>query len=120
MAHFAKLDNNKVVEILVVSNNVLLDEEGNESEALGIQFCSNLLGGTWIQTSYTGSMRKNFAGVGYTYDPTLDAFIPPKPYDSWVLDTTSCKWEAPVAYPTEGLKYLWNEDIKSWEVENVN
>lgn len=120
MAHFAKLKNNKVIEIIVVNNSILLNEEGTESEALGIQFCSNLLGGTWIQTSYSGSFRKNFAGIGYTYDANLDAFISPKPYDSWILNTTTCKWETPVPYPTDGLKYLWNEDTVSWEVENVN
>ena len=118
MAHFAKLENNIVTNVIVVANQDILDENGQESEQKGIDFCSNLLGGSWIQTSYNGKIRKNYAGVGYTYDETLDAFIPAKPYNSWLLDETSCTWKAPVDKP-EG-NYTWNEETLSWvEVEIV-
>ena len=115
MAHFAKLENNKVVQVIVVSNQDILDENLKESEEKGIEFCSNLLGGTWKQTSYNAKIRKNYAGVGYTYDETLDAFIPPKPFDSWVLDTDKAQWKAPVDYPTEEGRFSWNEETKSWD-----
>ena len=118
MAHFAKLENNKVVQVIVVSNQDILDENLKESEEKGIEFCSNLLGGTWKQTSYNAKIRKNYAGVGYTYDETLDAFIPPKPFDSWVLDTDKAQWKAPVDMPTDDKKYSWNEETKSWDVIN--
>ena len=121
MAHFAELDdNNKVIRIIVVNNAVLLDSQGSENEQLGIDFCKSLLGGRWIQTSYSGSIRKNFAATGYTYDSGLDAFIGPKPYPSWVLNTNTCTWECPISYPTDGAKYLWNEEATAWEIENVN
>ena len=118
MAHFAKLENNKVVQVIVVSNQDILDENLKESEEKGIEFCSNLLGGTWKQTSYNAKIRKNYAGVGYTYDETLDAFIPPKPFDSWILDTDKAQWKAPVDYPNDDKKYSWNEETKSWDVIN--
>jgi len=114
MAHFAKLENNVVTQVIVVSNQDILDEQGQESEEKGIAFCSNLLGGTWKQTSYNGNIRKNYAGIGYTYDEGRDAFIAPKPYASWVLDETTCQWKAPVDYPTDGKRYAWNEDTTSW------
>ena len=114
MAHFAKLDSNNVVtEVIVVHNNELLDN-GVESEAKGIAFCQSLFGGNWKQTSYNGNMRKNFAGIGYTYDAGLDAFISPKPYNSWVLNNTTCVWEAPVPMPTDGKHYVWNENVVNW------
>lgn len=114
MAHFAKLDENNVVsQVIVVHNNELLDN-GTESEAKGIDFCQSLFGGNWKQTSYNGSMRKNFAGIGYTYDQSKDAFIPPKPYNSWLLNETTCLWEAPVAYPTDGKLYMWDENLVNW------
>ena len=116
MAHFARLENNKVVQVIVVSNQDILDENGQESEQKGIDFCSNLLGGTWKQTSYNGKIRKNYAGFDYTYDETLDAFIPPKPFASWILDEEVCQWKAPVDYPTDGEMYLWNEDTTSWNL----
>jgi hypothetical protein len=93
MAHFAKLDkNNAVIQVIVVNNNELLDDNGAESEQKGIDFCLNLFGGTWIQTSYNANFRKNYAGIGYTYDAALDAFIPPKCHDEATLDETTYRW----------------------------
>lgn len=115
MAHFAKLENNVVTQVIVVSNQDILDENGQESEEKGIEFCSNLLGGTWKQTSYNAKIRKNYAGIGYTYDEGRDAFIPPKPYNSWLLDETTCQWKAPVDYPADGKRYTWNEEKTSWD-----
>lgn len=115
MAHFAEIDeNNSVQRVIVVHNNELLDENGEEKEALGVAFCKNLLGGTWLQTSYNKNMRKNFAGIGFTYDSVRDAFIPPKPYDSWVLDEATCLWKAPVAYPSDENYYEWDETNTKW------
>jgi hypothetical protein len=94
MAHFAEINtNNFVLRVVVVNNNELLDENGVEQEHLGVAFCKKLFGGNWIQTSYNGSFRKNFAGVGYWYDPGLDAFIPPKPDGNWLLDEATCTWQ---------------------------
>ena len=118
MAHFAQIENNLVTQVIVVDNNDILDEQGNESEELGIQFCQDLLGGTWVQTSYNGNIRKNYAGIGYTYDETKDAFIKPQPYNSWVLDEDTCLWEAPIPYPTDGNEYNWDESTTSW-IERV-
>lgn len=115
MAHFAELDNNNVVkQVIVVHNNELLDENGNESEQKGIDFCIAHYGGTWIQTSYNGLIRKNYAGVGMVYDPILDGFIPKKPYASWLLNESTCRWEAPIAYPTDGKTYYWDEENLIW------
>jgi hypothetical protein len=102
-----------------VANPVILDENGDEQESLGIAFCNELLGGTWKQTSYNGNMRKNFAGVGFTYDPDRDAFIPPKPYASWTLVEATCQWEAPVPLPVDENFYVWNEETTSWDQMNV-
>ena len=115
MAHFARLENNVVTQVIVVSNQDILNEQGQESEELGIAFCSNLLGGTWKQTSYNGNIRKNYAGVGYTYDEGRDAFIAPKPYASWTLDETKAQWKAPVDYPTDEGRFTWNEATTSWD-----
>ena len=115
MAHFAQLENNIVKQVIVVANQDILDENGQESEQKGIDFCSNLLGGTWLQTSYNGNIRKNYAGVGYTYDEGRDAFIAPKPYNSWLLDETTAQWKAPVDYPTDDKKYTWDENTTSWK-----
>jgi hypothetical protein len=114
MAHFAKLENNIVTQVIVVSNQDILDENGQENEQKGIDFCSNLLGGTWKQTSYNGNIRKNYAGIGYTYDEGRDAFIAPKPYASWLLDETTAQWKAPVDYPTDDKRYTWDEAKTSW------
>jgi len=95
MAHFAQLDETNIVtQVIVVNNNELLDN-GIESEDKGVAFCQSLLGGTWVQTSYNGNIRKNFAGIGYIYDPVRDAFIAPKPEQGeWVLNEDTCQWEA--------------------------
>lgn len=117
MAHFAKLnDNNEVEQVIVVANNELLDESGNESEQKGIDFCTNLFGGRWIQTSYNNNFRKNYAGIGYIYDPIADAFHAPQPFPSWILNQESFKWEAPTPYPTDGRLYKWIEDDLNWQV----
>ena len=115
MAHFAKLENNIVIQVIVVANQEILDENGQESEQKGIDFCSNLLGGTWLQTSYNGNIRKNYAGIGYLYDEGRDAFIAPKPFNSWLLDEATCQWKAPVDYPTDNKGYIWNESTLSWD-----
>jgi hypothetical protein len=115
MAHFAQLnEDNIVTQVIVVHNNDLLDENGIEQESKGQQFCTNLLGGNWVQTSYNATFRKNYAGIGFAYDPVRNAFIPPKPYPSWVLNEDSCQWEAPVAYPTDDKSYTWDEETTSW------
>lgn len=94
MAHFAQLDdNNTVLQVIVVHNNELLDENGQESEAKGIAFCQSLFGGNWKQTSYNGNFRKNYAGIGFTYDEPRDAFIAPKPEGNWILDEEICQWK---------------------------
>ena len=114
MAHFAQLnDQNIVMQVIVVANEELLDN-GVESEDKGIVFCESLLGGKWKQTSYNGSIRKNYAGIGDTYDNVRDAFIPPQPYPSWTLVEETCNWTAPVLYPTDGKMYDWNENTVSW------
>lgn len=115
MAHFAQLDENNIVtQVIVVSNNELLDENGVEQESKGIAFCQTLLGGNWKQTSYNGNMRKNYAGIGFTYDADRDAFISPKPFNSWVLNEDTCRWEAPTPMPTDEKMYRWDEDTVSW------
>ena len=114
MAHFAQLENNIVTKVIVVANQDILNENGQENEQKGIDFCSNLLGGTWKQTSYNGNIRKNYASVGYAYDETLDAFIPPKPFASWILNEETAQWEAPTPYPTDDKRYTWDEETTSW------
>lgn len=114
MAHFAQLDeNNVVLQVIVVHNNELM-LNGVESEAKGIVFCQTLFGGNWIQTSYNATMRKNYAGIGFTYDKARDAFIAPQPFPSWSLNETTCQWESPTPYPTDGKYYTWNEETTSW------
>jgi len=114
MAHFAELDDNNIVkQVIVVSNNELLDESGIESEQKGIDFCNNLLGGRWVQTSYNGNIRKNYAGQGYIYDPVRNAFIAPKPFESWLLNEDTCQWDSPIPMPTDGI-YDWNEVTGTW------
>ena len=115
MAHFAELDAfHKVTRVLVVADKDTQDSDNNEVESIGTNFLNKVYGGTWVQTSYNGSIRKNYAGIGYEYDVTRDAFISPQPYNSWTLDEDTCQWEPPVAYPTDGKRYEWNEDSKSW------
>lgn len=116
MAHFAQLDeNNMVIQVIVVHNNDCLDVNGNESETVGINFCTNLLGGVWKQTSYNGNKRKNYAGMGYFYDVSRDAFIPPKIYSSWILNEDTCKWIPPIPKPNDDNFYVWNETTISWD-----
>ena len=115
MAHFAALnEDNIVTQVIVVANKDTADKDGVENEAIGAAFCANLLGGTWKQTSYNANIRKNYAGIGYKYDAELDAFIPPQPYASWTLNANA-QWEAPVAYPTDGGRYTWNEETTTWD-----
>ena len=115
MAHFAQIDNNNIVtRVIVVANEELLDN-GVESEVKGATFCQSLFGGNWKQTSYNANIRKNYAGIGYTFDAGRDAFIAPQPFASWVLDESTCRWEAPVPYPTDGKMYSWNEATLSWD-----
>jgi hypothetical protein len=117
MAHFAKLDeNNVVVDVNVVHNNELLDENGNESEANGLEFLINWSNGytNWKQTSYNANFRKNYAVIGGTYDPIRDAFITPKEYPSWVLNEDTCRWEPPVPRPSDDKFYIWDEPSLNW------
>jgi hypothetical protein len=121
MAHFAQLDDNNVVtQVIVVSNNDC-QIGGVESEEAGIVFCKTLYGVNtkWKQTSYNGNIRKNYAGIGYTYDDTRDAFIPPKPFDSWLLNEDTYRWEPPVVYPADGKTYAWDEATTSWIEETA-
>jgi hypothetical protein len=122
MAHFAQIDNNNIViNIIVVHNNELLDQNNNEIEQKGINFCKSLFGENtkWVQTSYNGNFRKNYAGIGYTYDESRDAFIPPKPFNSWILNETTYNWEAPIPIPisTDDKIYFWNEENQSWNIQ---
>lgn len=117
MAHFAEIGlNNVVQQVIVVNNNELLDENNHEQEIKGQNFCRNLLGGTWIQTSYNASFRKNYAGIGFIYDSTRDAFIPPKPFNSWILNEDTCQWSAPIPMPNDSNEYFWDEATQSWIV----
>ena len=122
MAHFAELGNDNIVlRVIVVHNNELLDDNGQESEEKGANFCRNLFGGTWVQTSYNGNKRKNYAGIGYKFDTQRDAFIPPKPFASWVLNEETCQWNAPVPMPADAgtgeppKRYNWDEPTVSWK-----
>jgi hypothetical protein len=123
MAHFAKLDSdNRVIHVSVVDNWNTVDGSGNESEAIGVAYLKSIHGAdtNWKQTSYNGNLRKNYAGIGMTYDAGRDAFIPPKPYASWVLNETTCRYEAPTPMPTEeGKMYTWNEETVSWDESDI-
>lgn len=116
MAHFAELDENNVVKrVIVVGNADTSDANGVEKEHIGAAFCERLLGGRWVKTSYNNNIRKRYAGIGYTYNADLDAFVPPKPYASWVLDTEEANWKAPVAQPdVPGKFWMWDEPTTSW------
>ena len=113
MAHFAKVNNGIVTKVIVAEQEFIDNMIDNEP-------------GKWVQTSYNTfggvhslggtPLRKNYAGIGFTYDKDKDAFIPPKPFNSWTLNETTCLWEAPVAYPTDGQRYTWNETIQNWEL----
>jgi hypothetical protein len=117
MAHFAKLNSeNIVIHVSVVDNWNTVDGSGNELEEVGVAYLKSIHGAdtNWKQTSYNSNIRKNYAGIGHTYDEQRDAFIPPKSYASWVLNETTCKWEAPTAKPDDGKFYRWDEDTTSW------
>lgn len=117
MAHFAQLnEDNIVTQVIVVSNDDILDENGLESEEIGKTFCLQFGSGPWIQTSYNNNLRKRFAGIGYSYDEENDRFIPPRPLPSWVLDEETCLWRPPVPYPTDGQLYSWSEASQTWEL----
>lgn len=120
MAYFAELDdNNIVIKVLSVNNNELIDN-GTESENKGVLFLNSLFGHkNWKQTSYNHNFRKNYACIGYIYDQTLDAFIPNQPFLSWILDTSTCRWQPPVAYPSDGQIYAWNENTISWSLNKM-
>jgi hypothetical protein len=125
MAHFAKIGlNGKVLQVQVVKNEVLHDSNGVEQENIGVNFLTQSTGwAVWKQTSYNGNIRKNFAGVGMTYDEDRDAFIPPKPFNSWVLNETTCRWDPPVERPEltqeqidNNNYYRWNEENQTWDL----
>ena len=131
MASFAKIGlNGKVIEVLSVVNEVLHDSNGVEQESIGIDFLTKLTGyPLWKQTSYNTHggvhdnggipLRKNHAGIGYTYDEDRDAFIPPKPFNSWVLNEDTCLWQSPIPYPQDNNMYKWNEQNQSWDLTEI-
>jgi hypothetical protein len=132
MASFAKVENNIVITVISVVNEVLHDANGIEQEFIGVEFLKNLYNepeAIWKQTSYNTNagihslggtpFRKNHAGIGFTYDTQRDAFIPPKPYNSWVLNEQTCNWNAPIAYPNDGQRYTWNEETQSWTLQTI-
>ena len=133
MASFAKLNSDNIVErVESVVNEVITDNNGIEQEQLGIQFLKTLYNeqeAIWKQTSYNTHggvhsnggtpFRKNFAGIGYTYDSQRDAFIPKKPYNSWILNEETCNWNAPISYPNDGQRYNWNEETQSWTLQTI-
>ena len=107
MAHFAKINNNIVTEVIVAEKDFI------NSGKVGDEFL-------WVQTSYNGNFRKNYAGIGYTYDEDRDAFIAPKPYASWILNEDTCLWEAPSVIPDDGERYTWNESTTTWDIDESN
>jgi hypothetical protein len=132
MASFAKIENNIVTTVESVVNDVLKDSNGVEQEQLGIEFLKKLYNepnAIWKQTSYNTCggihslggtpFRKNHAGIGMTYDAQRDAFIPQKPYNSWILNESTCNWDAPVARPNDNNIYFWNEETQSWTLQTI-
>ena len=126
MAYFAKLNSDNIVEnVISINNAVITDANGVEQEQLGLDFINKLYNtnDVWKQTSYNNNIRKNYAGIGFQYDQTRDAFIPPKKFDSWLLNEDTCRWEAPVSMPTTVLEknqyYSWNESIVNWEIKTI-
>ena len=137
MAHYAKIENGIVVTVEVLNNEVILDENNVEQESTGIAFIHNLYNDDttiWVQTSYNNNFRKNYAGIGHTYDETRDAFYAPQPYASWVLNETTCIWESPIGNiptlnseqqdqntaETHSWRYVWNEENQTWDLTNIN
>jgi len=125
MAHFAQIDSdNKVIQVIVVDTKDTSDANGVEKESIGVAFCERLLGGTWIKTSYNTiggvhtsggtALRGNYAGIGYTYDPTNDVFYAPQPFPSWTIAGPTWQWQAPTPMPTDGGMYSWDEKTKKW------
>ena len=132
MASFAKLENNIVITVESVVNEVLKDSDGIEQESIGIQFLKKLYNepeAIWKQTSYNTNagihklggtpFRKNHAGIGYQYNLQRDAFIPPKPYNSWILNEDTCLWNSPIPMPNDGQRYTWNEETQSWTLQTI-
>jgi len=121
MAHFAQIDENNIVQqIIVVANSDCGNLDFPESESIGQDFLKSLgLDGAWKQTSYSGSFRKNYAGIEYSYDESRDSFIPIKPYDSWILNETSCRWESPIPIPNQESMFVWDEENQRWNEINT-
>jgi hypothetical protein len=122
MAYFAKLGTGNIVEqVISINNAVITDANGVEQEQLGVDFINKLYNtrDVWKQTSYNNNIRKNYAGIGFQYDQTRDAFIPPKPFNSWILNEDTCRWEAPIAYPQDENRYTWNESTLTWDIVEV-
>jgi hypothetical protein len=122
MAYFAKLGTGNIIEkVISINNSVITDSNGIEQEQLGVDFINKLYNtrDVWKQTSYNRTFRKNYAGVGYQYDQQRDAFIAPKPFNSWILNEDTCRWEAPISYPEDGNKYKWNELTLTWNIVEV-
>jgi hypothetical protein len=121
MAHFAEIDSNNVVlRVVVVDNKDTSTPDGTEVESIGVAFCQRLFGGNWLKTSYNGNVRKNYAGMGYTYNAGLNAFVPPKPFASWILNNDTALWDAPTPMPSDAgtgeppKRYTWDEATTSW------
>ena len=115
MAYFAQIDDNNVVtKVIYIDNSVCLDENGEEQESLGIDFCRSANDSRWVQTSYNRTFRKNYASIGYVYDETNDAFVPPQPFPSWILNEITYRWEPPVPFPADGKAYNWDESVLRW------
>ena len=122
MAYFAKLGTGNIVEnVISINNAVIIDVDGVEQEQLGVDFINKLFNtrDAWKQTSYNNNIRKNFAGIGFQYDQTRDAFIPPKPFNSWILNEDTCLWESPIPMPINENRYTWNESTLTWDIVEV-
>jgi len=129
MAYFAKLGTGNIIEkVISVNNSVITDSNGIEQEQLGVDFINKLYNtrDVWKQTSYNNNIRKNFAGIGYSYDQQRDAFIAPKPFNSWILKEDTCRWEAPIPSPSSYtneqdklVQFRWNENILNWEEDII-
>lgn len=122
MAHYAELnENNEVIYVIYMDNEIIVDENENEIEQLGIDHLHFHHGShrKWVRTSYGGNFRGKYAGLGDTYREDLDLFISPSPYSSWILNETTGQWEAPIPYPNDENNYTWNEETQSWDLDNI-